>query len=396
MSGDNQNIFSRIRILDLTRYLPGGFCTQIWADQGAEVIKIEEVEQGAYCRLDPPFVNGQSYYFLALNRNKKSMTLNLKKEEGKKIFIDLARTADVVLENYRPGVMDRLGLGYARLREVNPRLVYCALTGYGQDGPYRDKAGHDINFLAESGYLDTSIKCGNKMPALFYGDMAGTMYAALAIAMALLDREQTGQGQYVDISIFDSLFSWMTLLAGRSHALGRPLESQDLDHSGESLCYNIYRTADDRFIALGAIEKKFWVNLCMALELTDLISSQYAKRSQDPGAFARLEKIFAGKTQQEWMAWAEGRELCFSPVKSLTEALADPNMAARNLTYMMQVPGVGEVIQLAVPMKFSFNRDDDGGGNNPPPALGQHTEEILASISVDEERIRRLKADKVV
>ncbi|MCG9967726.1 CoA transferase [Pelotomaculum terephthalicicum JT] len=394
MRGDRQNTSSKIRILDLTRYLPGGFCTQIWADQGAEVIKIEEVERGDFCRLDPPFINGQSYYYLALNRNKKSMTLNLKKEEGKKIFMDLARTADVVVENYRPGVMDRLGLGYDRLKEINPRLVYCALTGYGQDGPYREKAGHDLNFLAESGYLDMSIKCGNKIPALFLGDMAGTMYTALAIAMALLNRTRTGQGQYVDISIFASLFSWMTLLVGRSHALGRPLEAKDLDHSGESLCYNIYRTADDRFIALGAIEEKFWVNLCEALALTDLISSQFVKRSQDPDAFARLEKIFAGKTQQEWVAWAEGRDMCFSPVKSIAEALADPDLAAQNLTYMMQVPGVGEVIQVAMPMKFSFS--SDAGGNNPPPALGQHTEEILASIDIDEEERKRLKVEKVV
>jgi len=393
MSEDSQNVFSGIRVLDLTRYLPGGFCTQIWADHGAEVIKIEEVEQGDFCRLDPPFVNGQSYYYLALNRSKKSMTLNLKKDEGKKIFVKLVSTADVVIENYRPGVMDRLNLGYEMLKEVNPRLVYCALTGYGQNGPYRDKAGHDINFLAESGYLDISVKCGSKMPVLFFGDMAGTMYAALAVAMALLDRERTGRGSYIDISIFDSFFSWMTLLAGRSSAIGRTLEAEDLDHSGECLCYNVFRTADDRFIVLGAIEKKFWVNLCEALDLKDLISSQYVKRSHDPGAFTRLEKIFAGKTQQEWIQWAEGRELCFSPVKSLTEALADPNMAARNLAYRMNVPEVGEVIQLAMPMKFSFSRNDD---KSPPPVLGQHTEEILESINLDGEQIRRLKENNVV
>jgi len=394
MHREQENLFSKIRILDLTRLLPGGFCTQIWADLGADVIKIEEKERGDYCRWDPPFVNGQSHYFLALNRNKRSLTLNLKTEEGKRIFIDLSRTADVIIENFRPGVMERLGLSYENLKHVNPRLVYCAISGYGQNSPNRDKAGHDINYLAESGYLDIAIKCGSGIPMLFLCDMAGSMFASQSISLALLNREQTGHGQYLDLSISDCFFSWMTLLVARSNALGRPLKADDLDHHGSSLCYNVYRTADDQFIAVGIIEEKYWVNFCGALDMNDLLKKQFVKRSQDPDAFTRLEKIIEGKTLQEWMIWANGRDLCFTPVKSINEVLSDPNMQARDLTYMMQVPGVGEVIQLAMPLKLSNTRVD--GKNNPPPALGQHTAEILTAMGIDKEQIVRLKARNVV
>ncbi|MCL2338175.1 MAG: CoA transferase [Firmicutes bacterium] len=390
---EQQNIFSKVRFLDLTRLLPGGFCTQIWADLGAEVIKIEEVEQGDACRLVPPLVKGQSHYYMALNRNKKSMTLNLKQEKGKDIFFELARTADVVIENFRPGVMERLGLDYNRLKEVNPRLIYCAMSGYGQEGPYREKAAHDINFLAESGYLDTAIKCGGRLPPLFLGDMAGSMFAAFGIAIALLEREQTGQGKFIDLSLFDSLFSWMTLLAARSRALGRPLEADDLDYSGDSLCYNIYPTADHQFIALGIVEEKFWVNLCHDLDVEHLIPKQFVKRAQDPDAFAQLEQIFAAKTQQEWITWNKGRDLCFSPVRSLTDVLTAPYLASRNLTYLMQMPGVGEVLQLALPLQLAARH---AGVVNPPPELGQHTGEILATIGLGEEQLKSLKIEKVI
>jgi len=395
MQADQKNIFTDIRILDLTRLLPGGFCTQIWADLGAEVIKVEEKKRGDYCRWDPPILNGQSHYFLALNRNKKSITLNLKAEEGKRIFIELAKTSDVIIENFRPGVMDRLGIGYPILKEINQRLVYCSISGYSQDGPDRDKAGHDINFLADTGYLDAAIKSGGGIPSLFISDMAGSMFASLGISMALLNREKTGFGKYLDISIMECFFSWMTLLVAKSSALGRELEPDDFDHQGSRLSYNVYRAADGQFIALGIIEEKFWVNFCHALDIRDLLQKQFAKRSEDPEAFARLEKIFATKNKWEWEIWAKDLDLCLSPVKTLGEVLYHSNSLARKLTYMMNISGVGEVIQMAMPFNFSTEKTDDRN-NSPPPVLGQHTDEILASMGMDDERIRRFKETGIV
>src|SRR3954469_18329455 len=271
-----------VRVLDLTRLLPGGFCTGLLADFGADVLKVEDTGLGDYVRWAPPRYEGAepsaaSALFLALNRNKRSIRVNLKTDAGGEVLLRLVREADVLVEGFRPGVMDRLGVGYERLREENSGLVYCAITGYGQDGPYRDRSGHDMNYLGLVGLLGLTGDRGGP-PVQSAGQIAdlggGALMAAVGILVALRERDRSGEGQLVDVSMADGALSWLAMVAGRYFAEHSAPQRGDLELAGRLICYRPYECKDG-WVTLGALEPKFWQAWCRGVGREDLVEKQF-------------------------------------------------------------------------------------------------------------------------
>lgn len=383
-----------IRVLDLTRLLPGAFCTMLLADFGADVIKVEEPGRGDYMRDLGPRVRESSAAYLSVNRNKKSITLNLKHRRGREAFLRLAAGADVLVEGFRPGVMDRLGLGYAQLREVNRRLVYCSLTGYGQDGPYCHRAGHDINYLAVAGILSLSGRRDGPpvVPPVQLADIGGgSLFAALGIMLALHARQRTGEGQYVDVAMLDGAFSWLSMhLAEFLAGLRRPKRGW-MPLSGGLACYNVYETADGQYMALGALEPKFWREFCAAAGRNDLAPRQF-EPEQEP-LMAEVGEIFRGRTRQEWEELLAGRDCCCEPVLTLAEACHHPQVVSRGLVVEIQDPREGPVRQAGIPLRLSAT---PGTVVAPPPALGEHTADVLAVAGYTRAEIEEMRAEGVV
>jgi len=268
-----------VKVLDLTRLLPGNFCTLLLADYGAEILKIEDTDRGDYGRWYPPRVKEQSALFIGLNRNKRSMKLNLKTDKGRGIFMQLVETSDVIVESFRPGVVDRLGIGYDAVRKVNQEIIYCSISGFGQDGPYRDKVGHDINYIGIGGILGITGQRGGSpvVPGTQVADIgAGGMMAVIGVLVALVHRQNTGKGQYIDISMLDGIVSWLSLSASKYFVDGEIPCREGMMLNGQYPCYRVYKTKDGKYLTIGALEKRFWENLCRALEREDLIPQQYA------------------------------------------------------------------------------------------------------------------------
>lgn len=385
-----------IKVLDLARLLPGNFCTLLLADYGADVLKIEDTDRGDYGRWHSPRVRTQSAYFIGLNRNKKSMKLNLKTEEGRAIFMHLAQKNDVILEGFRPGVTDRLGIGYDAVRKVNPKIIYCSISGFGQDGPYRDKVGHDINYIGIGGILGITGQRGGApvIPASQIADIgAGGMMATIGILMALIHRRKTGKGQYIDISMLDGVISWLSLFASKYFADGEIPERGGMMLNGQFPCYRVYRTKDDKHITIGALEEKFWKNLCRALGREDLIPHQYATGSEGDEVVSQLEEIFLTKTRDEWVKYLEGFEICHGPVNDFRETFSDPQVLHREMVLEVNHPTEGRIKQVGFPIKFS---ESPGRVRLPSPGYGEHTKEVLQELGYTEGRIEALKKSGVI
>ncbi len=382
-----------VRVLDLSRLLPGGFCSLLLADFGAEVLKVEDTGAGDYVRWAPPLYEGaepsaQSALFLALNRNKRSIRINLKEPDGRDVLLRLAREYDVVLESFRPGVLDRLGVGYDALREENPGIVCCAITGYGQDGPYTERSGHDMNYLGLVGLLGlTGERDGPPIqPAGQIADVGGgALMAAFGILAALRERDRSGEGQLVDVSMADGALSWLAMVAARYFAEKVVPHRGDLELAGRLVCYRPY-ACKDGWVTLGALEPKFWQAWCRGVGREDLVEKQFEAPGSE--AHAEVERIFVGRTREEWRAFASEHDCCLEPVLDLDEALGSELVRAREMVVTLDQPGTGGVEQLGVPVKLSRT---PGGPRSPGPVLGEHTREVLAGAGYSDSEIAALE-----
>ena len=383
-----------VRVLDLTRLLPGGFCSLLLADFGAEVLKVEDTGAGDYVRWSPPRYEGaeesaSSALFLALNRGKRSIRLNLKEERGREVLLRLAREYDVLLESFRPGVLERLGVGYERLKEENPGLVYCAISGYGQDGPYTGRSGHDMNYLGLNGLLAlTGEKEGP--PIQSAGQIAdiggGALMAAFGILAALRERDRSGEGQFVDASMADGSLSWLAMVAAQYFADGVVPKRGGLPLAGALVCYRPYACSDG-YVTLGALEPKFWQAWCRGVGREDLIERQFDPPGSD--AHAEVERVFLERTRDEWAAFASQHDCCLEPVLDLDEALDSELVKAREMVVELDQPGAAEPIrQLGVPVKLSRT---PGGVHAPGPALGEHTREVLEALGYPADDVAALE-----
>ncbi|EGL83057.1 L-carnitine dehydratase/bile acid-inducible protein F [Caldalkalibacillus thermarum TA2.A1] len=385
-----------LRVLDLSRLLPGPYCTMLLADFGAEVIKIEEPGLGDYARLYEPKLGTESAMFFSLNRNKKSLSVNLKDERGRAIFLELVKSADVLVESFRPGVMERLGLGYETLKAINPRLIYCAITGYGQSGPYAHLPGHDINYLSFTGLLDLQGEREGKpvIPAVQIADIGGgALMAAVGILLALQARQKTGRGQFIDVSMMDGVLSWLqTSLPAFLASKTLPWRGQ-LPLSGGLACYQVYETADQRFLAVGALEHKFWQVFCEEIGRPEYVSRLHAPQEEQEQMKADIAEIIKSRTQAEWLERFQGKEACVTPVKNLEEALKDPQVNHREMIVEVEHPELGLVKQLGIPIKLS---ETSGAIRTLAPKRGEHTAELLAELGYSSAEIAQLRQDRVI
>jgi crotonobetainyl-CoA:carnitine CoA-transferase CaiB-like acyl-CoA transferase len=387
-----------VKVLDLTRLLPGGFCSLLLADFGADVLKVEDTGMGDYVRWAPPYHEGaedsaKSSLFLALNRNKRSIRINLKEQQGREVLLKLVREYDVVLESFRPGVLDRLGVGYERLREENPRVIYCAITGYGQDGPNRDRSGHDMNYLGLIGLLGlTGERDGPPIQAA--GQIAdlggGALMAAVGVLTAIIERERSGEGQFVDVSMADGALSWLAMVAGRYFADGEVPQRGELDLAGKYLCYRPY-ACKDGWVTLGALEPKFFHAWCRGVGREDLIEHQFDPPGSE--AHGEVERLFLERTRDEWQEFASHNDCCLEPVLDLDEALDSELVRAREMVVELDQPGTDGVKQLGVPVKLSRT---PGGLHKPGPGLGEHTHEVLRAAGYSDEEISALEESGAV
>ena len=384
---------SDIRILDLSRLLPGAFCTLLLADLGADVIKVEDTDAGDYLRWLPPLAGEYSAMFHALNRNKRSVALNLKTGAGLAAFLDLVAGADVVLESFRPGVMQRLGAAYETLAERNPRVVLCSISGYGQDGPYQGRAGHDLNYAALSGALSVQGACDGipAMPGLQVGDMgAGALHAAVAILAALQQRASTGRGQHCDVAMLDGLVAWMSPHVATFFAGGEVPGAQTLLLNGRYPCYRTYRCADGT-VSVAALETKFWRALVTALGLPDLAGEAFAEGEEGARVAAEVQAALMQRTRAEVAQLGADADVCCEPVLSVDEVLAHPQVQARGL---VSPPGDGSPIAtVASPIRLS---DSPARVRRAAPGWGADTRELLLQAGYEGERLDELVAEGAI
>jgi len=390
-----------IRVLDLSRILTGPFCSMILADLGAEVIKVEMPGRGDDTRVwGPPFIKGESAYFLCLNRNKKSITLNLKNEKGREILYKLVQKCDVFLENFKPGVTKRLRMDYETICKINPRIIYCSITGFGQFGPYRDYPAYDIVIQGMGGLM--GITGEPDRPPVRIGvaitDIGAGMYAAIAILSALIAREKTKKGQWIDVSLLDSTVSWMTYMAANYFATGMVPKRMGSAHPN-IVPYQCFKARDGKYLTVAVGNDRIWKNFCEVLGLENMVENpKFAtnpKRVENRDELIPvLEKVFLSRTRDEWIEILLKKGVPCGPVYAMDEVFRDPQVLHRKMLVEIEHPKVGKIKQIGIPMKFS---ETPGEIKVPPPLLGQHTEEILKNLlGYSEEEINQLRSEEVI
>ena len=388
-----------VRVLDLTRVLAGPFSTLILGDMGAEIIKLEEPGKGDDTRSWPPFKGGEATYFMSVNRNKKSLTLNLKAPAGRKILRSLAAKSDVLVENFRPGTMDKLGFGYAALARVNPRLVYCSISGFGESGPEAARAGYDLVVQAESGIMDLTgfadgppVKVGNSI-----ADLVAGMTAAHGITLALLARTRTGRGQKVEIAMLDVMASLLTYQAGMYFGTGQRPRRRGNAHPS-IVPYEVFRAAD-AYLTLGVANNSLWERCCTALERPDLARDPRfdteAKRVEHRDVLVPLlNDVLGGRDAGEWLKRFEAAGVPAGRIKTVAEVCESDHLKARGMIVTLPHPAAGEVTVMGVPVRLSAT---PGTVASPPPRLGEHTAQILTSlVGLSAREVARLHATGVV
>ncbi len=369
-----------VRVLDLSRLLPGPFLTLILADLGADVVKVEDPRLGDYMRGMPPHKDGLGGRFLALNRDKRSIALDLKAPVGRDAFLRLAERTDVVVESFRPGVLDKLGVGYAALAARNARLVLCSISGYGQDGPYRDRAGHDLNYIGLGGVLAMTGTAGGppQMPGVQIADIAGgALWSAVGILGALLGARATGQGRHVDVSMTEGAMALLAAELGNLSLGTRPTRGREALNGGLA-CYAVYRTKDDRYLSLGALEPKFWAAFNAAIGRPVDVMELMAPPDVQERIKGEIQAILAGKTRDEWEATFAGKDVCCEPVLEPEELPGHPLHRARRNFF----DAFGQTV-----LRTPIGRPE---ARHRAPTLGQHTAEVMREHGFSEEDIAAL------
>jgi crotonobetainyl-CoA:carnitine CoA-transferase CaiB-like acyl-CoA transferase len=381
-----------VRIVDLTKLLPGPFATMVLADLGADVVRVEDPAGGDWARDLPPLVEGASGPFHALNRNKRSAAIDVRRPEGAKAFLRLARTADAVVESFRPGVLDRLGIGWDALRRENPRIVLCSISGYGQDGPYAARAGHDLDYCAVSGVLGANGTPDRPLvPGVQIADVAGGAWPAVAgILAALLGREARGAGAHVDISMTEGALAMLAVPLALAEARRSPVVRGSEMLTGGAACYSVYSTSDGRFVAFAALEPRFFAGFCDAVGRPDLAPRQL----EDGGAGPRAEltAIFASRTRDEWASFAAEHDACVAPVLEGDEPREDEQLRARGAFVDLPAGPGGRFTSVASPVRIRGETAPLG----PAPRLGEHTEEVLGEAGLSADDIAALRSAGVL
>ena len=398
-SGRTRPPLHGVRVIDMTRVLAGPFCTMSLGDMGAEVIKVEETGKGDDTRGWPPFVHGEATYFLSVNRNKKSLTLDLKAPDGQEILRRLLASADVVVENFRPGTMERLGFGYETLERANPRLIYCSISGFGESGPEAHRPGYDLIVQGESGVMDITgfpdgppVKVGNSI-----GDLVAGMAAAQGITLALLSRSQTGKGQKVEIGMLDVMASLLTYQAGLYwNAGGRPARRGN-EHPS-IVPYEVFK-AQDVYITLGVANNSLWDRTCKALDRPDLIKdprfdTEANRVTNRKVLVPLLNEILGARPADEWLARLDKAGVPAGRIKSVAEVCESAHLRARGMMVSLAHPKAGSIRVMGVPVRL---HDTPGGAQAAPPLLGQHTDEVLTKLlRMPKARVEKLRAAGVV
>jgi alpha-methylacyl-CoA racemase len=370
-----------VRILDLTRLLPGAAATLLLADLGADVIKIEDPHGGDHARYMPPLVNGTSVYFQVLNRNKRSMTLNLRSPDAARVLDALVAQCDVVIDSFRPRTARRLRVDAETLRSRHPRLVCASITGFGQAGPYVDRAAHDINYEALAGLLTMRPGEAPSVPGLLVADIGSAMSASTGILAALFRRERTGVGGVVDVSIHEAALAWALFPAAHRLVAGAERDARQLPLTGDDACYNVYETADGQWLALGALEPKFWIGFCERIGRPDLGPLQQAQGDERARVLREVRAVMRSRSRDEWLARFADADVCLTRIYTLDEALADPHVAARGL--VSRDAGVTYITAPHAEVRRA-------------PALGADTDAVLEAAGISEPERARLRADGVI
>jgi len=388
--------FSGIVVLDFARGYPGAYTTMFLGDFGAEVIRIDPPRVATPRQdYDPEEVTAYSTVY----RNKKSIIINLKSEEGQAVLHRLVKKADVLLEGFRPGVMDRLNAGYQTLKEMNPRLIYCSLSGFGQDGPYVTKPAHDMNYISLGGVLSLIGQRNGSpyLPSNFLADLAGAgLHGVIGILIALMAREKTGKGQFVDIAYLDSVISLLSLEAPNYFRTGKVPRRGETVLTGAVPWTNVYKCKDGEYITIACIEPHFWVNMCRALGKEELIRLQtpsYVPSEEMDGAISELAEVFITKTRDEWFKFFKDIDVCFGPVYYLNETFSDPQVLHRRMVAEIHHPKIGKVKQIGLPIKLS---DTPGQIRNLGTPDGTHTEEILLKLGYTRREIEKLRSTAAI
>ena len=389
-----------IRVLDLTRALAGPFCTLMLGDNGADVIKVEIPGSGDDTRKwGPPFIGEESAYYLSINRNKRSLTLNLQDAQAQEVFMKLAQDIDVVVENFTPGVMGRFGLDYDAVKAVNPKVVYCSISGFGQDGPYRNRPAYDQIMQGVGGLMSITGEPDGEPQKIGIAvtDIGAGMWSAFAIMAALNHRGKTGEGQYIDISMLDAQVAWLTYQAAFFFANGEAPKRMGAAHP-TLVPYQAFMCKDGKYINVAVGSERIWERFCQGMEREDLKDHpDYATNSvrvNNRGAMvSMLQEIFLTRPVAEWVKDLQAANVPCGPINDLADVFADPQVLARNMYLEMAHPTLGSIKQTGLPIKFSLT---PGGLDRHPPLLGEHTQEILKSLGYSEAAVQSLKAQSVI
>jgi crotonobetainyl-CoA:carnitine CoA-transferase CaiB-like acyl-CoA transferase len=392
----SRGALDKIRILDLTRLYPGPLGMMMMADMGAEVIKIEDINNPDYMRYYPPYLRFESAGFLAVNRSKRSFAINLGTKKGVKLFFSLVKTADIVVEQFRPGIIDKMGIGYKNAQKIKKDIIYVSLTGYGQNGPYARQAGHDINYIGYSGILSSTgaKETGPVIPGAQIADVAGGAYMTIiACLSALWAKEKTGRGQQVDVSMLDAILPLMTLQMAHYQAAGILPEPGQAALSGGLVCYGTYLCADGKYIALGILEEKFWKNFCEMLDRQEWQEKQFVLGEEAERMKQEIASLFLTKNREEWITFSTRYDVCLTPVLGIDELEKDRHLKAREMIIEQKHPVCGKIKGFGVPIKFSRTPVKP---RIPAPCLGGDTQAILKEIGYSKSEIKAFQEEGII